>query len=94
MSESVQSRVDELIKTVECHLHQRGILYIDRAQQLLSAVRKAQHTMALCEQTTPADFFNSKWKQKSDSLGKLEMRLTHIIKGVRVPIDDHGETIP
>jgi hypothetical protein len=84
-TESVQHQVDQLIETVECDLHQRGILYINRAQQLLSSVKRAQHEMGLCEQTTPADFFNAKWRQQAKSLGQLRTRLTRIIKGVHVP---------
>jgi hypothetical protein len=49
--------------------------------------------MEMCEETTPADFFNSKWKEQSDSLGQLKLRLELIIKGVRVPVDEHEGTI-
>ena len=60
---------------------------------VMSAVKRGQLTMTLCEQTTPAEFFNSKWKEQSDSLGQLQTRLTRIIKGVRVPVDEHEATV-
>jgi hypothetical protein len=92
-TESVQSHVDQLIARVEVDLDHRGILYINRAQTLLSAVKRAQREMEVCEQTTPADFFNPKWRQQANSLGQLHTRLTRIIKGVRVPIDEHEATV-
>ncbi len=91
--ESTQRSIDGVIEQVQTDLDRRGILYINRAQTLLSAVKRAQLTMSLCEQTTPADFFNSKWKEQADSLGQLQTRLTRIIKGVRLPIDEHEATV-
>lgn len=91
--ETTQHHVGQLIRIVEGDLDRRGVLMLDRAQNLLSDVKKAKLVMSLCEQTTPADFFNAQWKRQAKSLGQIQTRLSRIIKGVRIPVDDHEATI-
>jgi hypothetical protein len=91
--EAAQHQIDSLLRVVQTDLDRRGVLMIDRAQLLVDAVKRAKLTMALCEQTTPSDFLNAKWGQQATALRQLETRLSRIIRGTRVPIDDHEATI-
>ena len=81
--ESCQRHVDHLLRTVAGDLDARGVLMIDRAQSLLGAVKRAQ--LQRREQTTPPDFFNSKWRQQAKALQQCELRLQRIISGADVP---------
>lgn len=85
--EHAQREIDQLLRVIESDLGGRGVLMIDRAQRLLSAARAAKLTMGLCEQTTPADFLNAKWKAQAKALQEIEVGLARIINGVRIPID-------
>jgi hypothetical protein len=92
--ETAQRHIGSLIRVVDHELNRRGVLMIDRAQQLLSACRRAQIGMGLCERVTPASFFNPKWKQQARALQQAETRLVRIIRCVEVPADDHEASTP
>jgi hypothetical protein len=64
-------------------------LKITRATDLLSAVKRARMAMASCELTTPTSFLSHQFRQRAESLGQLQTRLTNVIRGVRIPSDDH-----
>lgn len=90
---AAQRQIDGLIRVVNADLGGRGILLVSRADLLLSAVKHARQEMRLCEQVTPPDYFTPRWKQQSDELAKLEVRLSRIIRGTRIP-DDHEAESP
>jgi hypothetical protein len=77
--DSVQTHVCQLVRTVERDLSARGLLMIDRAQSLLSAVKQAMLTMRLVEETTPSSFFDAKWREQAKTLHNCETRLQRII---------------
>lgn len=88
----IQSGVGNLLRVVEADLDRRGVLMLDRAQQLLTSVKRAKLTMSLSEQMTPASFLNAKWRQQAEALQRAEIRLSRIIRGVRIPTKDERPT--
>lgn len=92
--EQTQLEIDRLIRTIDRELSQRGVLLISKAQDLRTAAKRALHEMTLSECVTPADFFNPKWRQQARTLQQFEIRLQRIIRGVRVPTNDHENESP
>lgn len=89
-----QHEIERVIRKAEADLNSRGVLMIDRAHTLHTAVKQAKLLMELTEKTTPADFLNPRWGEQATTLQQLETRLIRIIRGVRVPTDDHERLSP
>ena len=87
--EHAQRQIDQLIGAVQSDLDRRGVLMLDHARTLITAVKAAQLNMACSERSTPADFFNAKWREQRDTLKQFETRLTRIINGTAIPMEDH-----
>jgi hypothetical protein len=87
--ESVQEQIGVLIRTVESDLDRRGLLMLDRARMLLTAIKSAQLNMSLCEKTTPVGFFTSKGCEQTKTLRECETRLQRIIRGTAIPMEDN-----
>lgn len=91
--EKLQFEVDAVIRAAENDLDKRGVLYLDRAQTLLSAMKNAQFEMAIVERNTPPDFFNTHWPEQHKQLHNLQSRLTRIINGTEpAPPCNHQRT--
>jgi hypothetical protein len=87
--EEIQDEIGALLRTVEGDLNRRGVIYLTRAEILLSITKDAKLRIAECESRAPAGCFSFKWRKQSEALRLCESRLSGIIRGTSLPFDDN-----